>query len=356
MVMNNIVKEDLANIVSAEYIDWSRFTNKTVLITGANGMLPSYMVETLLYLNETTGSNIKVIALVRNRQKALDVFGERENLDLLVQDVCEDIHIERGLNFIIHAASQASPSFYGTDPVGTLKANVLGTYNLLELARKKNVESFLYFSSGTIYGTIAKGSTYKEDEYGLVDPLKVRSCYAESKKMGETMCVSYSYQYGIKTKMIRIFHTFGPNIQLNDGRAFSDFCKSIVEHNDIVLHSDGRATRPFCYVSDAIKAYFKILLDGETASAYNVGGDKDHEISMKDLAELLVNLYPERGLKVVFDIDSNNVTYGKMKAPQESFLADLSKVKNLGWEQTISLRDSFKRTIEAIEIKSYGNR
>lgn len=352
--MNPIIQEDLQQITSSPIVDWERFKSSTVLISGANGMLPSYMVETLLYLNEQRSYNIKVIALVRNLEKAKKVFANclaLESLEFLVQDVANEIHYDGRIDYIIHAASQAAPSYYGVDPVGTFKANTLGTINMLELAKEKQVKGFLYFSTGSAYGDVeGENVSFEEDKTGVVNPLEVRNCYGVSKRAGENACVCYAYQFKVPTKIVRIFHTFGPKVNLNDGRVFSDFCKNILNNQNIVLKSDGMAKRSFCYVADAVIAYFKVLLDGEIATAYNVGGDQKHEITIKDLSELLVGLYPEKGLKVVFDIDKSSITYTKMRTPQKQILPNLKRINDLGWYQTISVRDCFDRTIRSLEM------
>ena len=353
--MNTIIQEDLEKIINFKAVDWKFFQGKTVLISGANGMLPSYMVETLLYLNEKCDYHVKVVALVRNLEKAHKCFSEHiQNtaLEFLVQDVAEPIKYKGDIHFIVHAASQAAPSYYGVDPVGTFKANTLGTINMLELAKEKHVEGFLYFSTGAVYGNVSNESALLvEDKQGCVNTLDVRNCYAESKRAGENACICYYYQYGVPVKIVRIFHTFGPKVNLNDGRVFSDFCKNILNNQDIVLKSDGLAKRPFCYVADAVIAYFMVLLHGEVAKAYNVGGDQAHEISIKDLSEMLVNLYPERNLKLVYDINPNDITYAKMRTPQQQIIPDLSRIQSLGWTQSYSVRDCFDRTIRALECR-----
>ena len=255
MIGNKIILEDLRQIVDTP-IDWGRFSGKTVLVTGANGFLPAYMVETLLYLNdERIAKDIKIIALVRSIDKAKLRFKNyimNESLEFLVQDVCDPLKVDRKVDFIIHAASQASPKYYGMDPVGTLSANTIGTINLLKLAKSQSIESFLYFSSSEIYGILddAKIPT-KENNYGYLDPTNVRSSYAESKRMGETICVSYLHQYGIPIKIIRPFHTYGPYMKLDDGRVYADFVSDIVNNRNLEIWSDGSAKRAFCYLSDA---------------------------------------------------------------------------------------------------------
>lgn len=343
---NKIISSDVARILSSEIIDWERFNGKSVLITGANGMLPSYLVYTLLELNNRCIAT-KVIALVRSKEKAERIFCDYlsdENLEILVQDVCNEIKYSGEIDFIIHAASQASPKFYGVDPVGTIMANVRGTENILRLATEKQCESVLYFSSGEVYGQV-DNHDISETEYGYIDPTKVRSCYGESKRMGENLCVSWSYQYGTPVKIVRPFHTYGPGMQRNDGRVFADFAYNIFDNKDIVLRSDGSAERAFCYITDASIAYFKVLLDGKDKEAYNVG-NQDACISIRNLAKMLVNLFPEKHLKCVFDIDENDMRTGKMKSPLTRSVPNTAKLKALCWNPSVTIEEGFKRTIE----------
>lgn len=348
--MNKIIEEDLLNILSDNNIEWSKFKDSTFLITGANGMLPAYLVFTLLKLNEIYNYNIHVIALVRNEKKAKEKFKDHLNnshLEFLVQDVSEPIHLKVKVDYIIHAASQASPKYYGIDPVGTINANVLGTINTLKIAYEKQVKSYLYFSTGDVYGIVPPELfPFTEKDYGYIDLLNVRSCYAESKRLGENLCVAWNYQLKVPTKIVRIFHTYGPGMDLNDQRVFADFCKNIINGEDITLRSDGKATRLFCYISDAIKAYFKILLDGENANAYNVA-NPNGEISIYNLAKLLTSIYPEKRLKLKLEIIPDDLTTVKMKSPLQRAIPDCSKIIKLGWNPSITIQEGFKRTIDS---------
>ncbi|MFM6398524.1 NAD-dependent epimerase/dehydratase family protein, partial [Planktothrix sp.] len=299
---NEVIQEDL-EIIAQSNLPWSGLDGKVILISGANGFLPAYMVETLLFLNERkkNSEKIKVIGLVRNKDKAVSKFfhhQDRSDFQLVIQDVCQSVHIDGKIDYIVHAASQASPKYYGQDPVGTLSANVIGTSNLLELAKTKNSCGFMYFSSSEVYGQVDDSQIpTKESDYGYVDPTNVRSCYAESKRMGETISVSWFHQYGIPTKIVRPFHTYGPGMSLDDGRVYADFVADIIHSRDIVINSDGTATRAFCYLADAVQGFFTVMLKGENGEAYNVG-NPECEISILDLANRLVNLFPEKGLKV----------------------------------------------------------
>lgn len=348
-INNRIVVEDIERIVRSAPVDWEVFANKRVLITGASGFLPAYLVETLLYLNRTRNFDIHITALVRNLENYNQRFAhylDNPNITVLVQDVSAPISLDLPHHFIIHAASQASPKYYGVDPVGTLSANVLGTMNLLELARNHPVISFMYFSSGEVYGeTLAV--PINESDYGYIDPTSVRSCYAESKRMGESMCASWHSQYQVPTKIVRPFHTYGPGMKLDDGRVYADFVRDVVENRSVVVKSAGTASRAFCYLADATVGFFTVLLKGENGKPYNLG-NSDAEISIMDLANLLTNLFPEKKLSVVKDILKENNEY--LRSPITRNCPDISKIRTLGWKPTTSLVDGFKRTIESYSI------
>lgn len=351
--MNQIVKEDIINIINSETIPWQRFRNKYILITGATGMIPSYLVWVLIMLNEIKSYNIKIYLLFRNLNKAQNIFKDYLNKDyinILLQDVCDPINISDSIDYIIHGASNASPKYYGTDPVGTARANIIGTDNLLQLAKNNRVESFLFMSSGLIYGTTTdENAIIFETDRGTLDPLDVRNCYGESKRAGENLCVDYHYQFGVNVKIARVFHTLGPYVDLNDNRAFSDICKSFVENKNIILRSDGSAKRTFLYIADAVKALFLILFKGEPGEAYNVGSQLN-EISIKELAYLLIDRYPEKNVEVEFSIDPTSLEYTKMKNPVDRIIPATDKLRALGWSAEFRLPHIFSRTIDAISM------
>jgi len=348
MKRHRIVEEDLRRITSAP-LPWQHFFGKTVLITGANGFVPAYMLETLLHLNDSRNAGVRIIAMVRNREKTLRKFAhllDRQDFEIHVQDVRDPYSGPQPADFIIHAASQASPKFFGVDPVGTFEANVLGTQHMLHLAHQSHSEGFLFFSSGEVYGQPSDPTKLvSESDYGYLDPLQVRSCYAEGKRAGETLCACWHAQHGVPAKIVRLSHTYGPGMELNDGRVFADFVADIVERRNIVLKSDGSARRPFCYLADATEAYFRVLLLGVPGEAYNVGSGK--QCSMLELAETLCRLFPERGCQVVRQPREAADRY--IPSQVQGFALDLSKIRALGWEATTSIEEGFRRTVE-----SYG--
>lgn len=343
-----VIAEDLAAIIAAP-LPWERLAGKRVLVTGASGILAGYVVETLLYLNEARGLGIRVLGLVRDRAKAEARFAHhrgRADLELLVQDVTDPVRLDGPLGAIVHAASQASPKYFGADPVGTLLPNVVGTRNLLELAREKGSEALLFLSSGEVYGVVDPSRIpIKENDYGFVDPMNVRSCYAEGKRAGETLCVAYHKQHGVPATVVRPFHTYGPGMPLDDGRVFSDFVADIVAGRSIVMKSDGRARRPFCYVADAVAGFFTALLLGKPAEAYNVGNE-DAEVSVLELADRLVALFPERRLSVVRQPEAPRAA-GYLESPIPRNCPDTTKLRALGWRPAHGIESGFARTVRS---------
>lgn len=342
--MNPIIEQDMKYILSDKNIPWELLRNKTILVSGISGFLPAYMAETLLYFNQTENANIHVIGMVRNLEKAKQRFCcyvDSPWLELHQGDISANWKLNTKVDYIIHAASNASPKFYGLDPVGTILPNVLGTKNLLELGRRDQVRAFLYFSTGDIYGDIpADKYPISENQCGELDPLGDRACYAESKRVGETFCHAYMKQYGVPAKIVRIAHTYGPGVCLDDGRSFADFISAVVRSKDIVLNSDGSARRPFLYLADATRAFFTVLLKGNPGEAYNVGYDND--ISILELAQMLVHMYPEKKLRVQFASEHRP---GYVTIPSQKRCLDISKIKSLGWAPKFTEKEGFRRTI-----------
>lgn len=345
-MVTQIMKEDFEEILADKTIDWKQFAGNTILITGANGFLVSYMLLTLLTLNNKKKQEpCIVIGLVRNLKKAEKKFCQYLNdphLILVEHDIATPYKTQMKIDYIIHAASYASPKYFFSDPVGIIKANALGTHYMLEIGKEKEVKSFLFFSSGEVAGDIfEKLQVPTEDDYGYLNLLHIRNCYAESKRMGENMCACWFYQYGVPAKIVRPSHTYGPGFDLNDGRAFTYFIKSVLEDKNISLKSDGCAMRSFCYITDATRAYFKVLLKGENGQSYNVSNE--YEIFILDLANIVINVSKNKHLKVCVKNDqstnsSSQISHGLMS---------IDKIKTLNWLPLIKEQIGFKRTLNS---------
>ena len=348
MKANSIYEED-ARAVLLRGLPWEELSGATVLVTGAGGLLASAMVDVLLWAGKRVlAKPVTVLAMVRNAGRARSRFTRWEGvpqLRFLEQDVCDPLRVPCGVDYVIHAASPASPRHYGTDPVGTFSANVQGTGNLLGLARDQGVRGFLYFSSGEVYGRMEAGqSAIREDQFGHLDPTLVRSCYGEGKRAGETLCCAWAHQFGVPVKIVRPFHTYGPGMRVDDGRVFADFVADVVAGRDIVMRSDGRAVRAYCYLSDAVAGFFTVLLTGRVGDAYNIGNDTALA-SVRELAEMLVELFPCRGLRVLRAEETPGYTPGAV----DRSCPDIARARGLGWEPLLGIREGFRRTVE-----SYG--
>ncbi len=346
--MLGIVAEDTRRILSAD-LPWERLAGKTVVVTGAAGMLAGYLVETCLAANGRLSAPCRVVGTVRDLDGARRRFAHhRDNprLTLMAHDVTTPLEIEGPVDFIFHAASQATAKSFVTDPVGTVLANTLGTHHMLDLARRKASEGFLFFSSGEVYGPPLKPGPRREDDYGPLDPVSVRGCYGESKRLGETLCVAWSHQYGVPTSIVRISHTYGPGLRLDDGRVFSDFVADVVNRRDIVIKGDGLARRPFLYLADATEGYLTVLFKGETAVPYNLAND-EARASIRELADILVGAFPERKLKVIMASQPRPVA--PSDRPVHQAWPDTSRLRALGWTPRTGIAEGFKRTVLSAE-------
>jgi nucleoside-diphosphate-sugar epimerase len=347
-ILQEIVYEDLEQIVKLN-INWDRFKNKTIFVSGGAGLLPSYLVQSFLHANRLHNLKLKVICMSRSSEslnKRLGYWLNDPSLKIIIHDVTRPIPVEiMPSDFVIHAASQASPKFYAIDPVGTLLTNTVATQHLLEYAVRSKAERFMFFSSGEVYGVpLNPTESITETSYGYLDPMNVRSCYAESKRTGETMSIAWAKQHGLDTVVVRPFHTYGPGMALDDGRVFADFVSDVVAKRDIVIRGEGLEKRCFCYLSDATKGFMTVLLNGINSEAYNVANPVC-EISIKDLAILISNLFPDRNIKIRFEDSKNKKNY--LKSPILKLLPSIDKIKKLGWSPETSLEAGFFRTIKS---------
>ena len=338
-----VIIEDLQRMCEAR-LPWRELDGKTVLVTGATGMLASYVTWLLLYLHEHAGINVSVVALCRNRQRAEQYFGSyvgKSYFSLLIQDVCEPITYEGKVDYVFHLAGNASPYFINSDPVGIMKCNLLGTMNVLEYARDCQTKKVIFASTHEVYGKNEEAELLDEQAYGALDPLDDRSCYPESKRAAETLLKSYYLQYGVNFNAIRIAHSYGPTMKLeNDGRVMADLMGDVVADRDIVLKSSGEAVRAFLYVTDAVVGMFTVLFYGETAKAYNLANETE-PVSIKDLAHMLAVSRADKRIQVV-------VSEGGQKGycAYRRTALDTSAIELLGWKSQVLLKEGISRVLQ----------
>lgn len=343
---NNIILEDMDQIYASRE-NWKELKNKKIYVTGAAGMIASYCVMFFIYLNEIHDFHIHIYAGCRSIEKTKKRFGiylEKDYFHVLQKDVIAPLDIDVKLDYILHAASFASPQFYGKMPVETMLPNVIGMYHLLEYAKEQKVDGFLFFSSGSVYGSIHNVESITESNTGTMDFLALGNMYGESKRCGEALGVSYFREYDVPVKSARIQHTYGPTLDIyGDKRVFSEFVNNIVNNQNIVLKSDGKAKRSFCYISDTVSALMRILLDGENGETYNIGNDQGY-LSIGELADLLVNLFPEKKLQVIYE---KREDAGYSSSPEQRTIpVSVDKLKALGWNAKCSVQQGFYRTIQ----------
>lgn len=326
---NSIFEEDIKNIIND--FDMSVFDGKTILVTGATGLIGKLCVKSLL----NSGYNSQVIALVRDEEKAKNIFGESKRLTYLVQDINQRINTTRRVDYIIHAASTTSSKDFVEKPVETIYTAINGSRNILEFAKNKRLEGMVYLSSLEIYGVNEK-ENIKEMDYGYIDILNPRSSYSESKKMVETMCISYGTEYGVPVKIARLAQTFGAGVSISDNRVFAQFAKAIINKENIILHTKGETKRNYCYTTDTVRGIFTILTKGENNNAYNVANENSY-CSISEMAHLLENEYT----KVEYKIDEVNRGYN----PTVKIALNTEKLNALGWEAKVNLKEMFDRLI-----------
>ncbi len=333
--MHKILYEDCLQIIKDN--DVEKLRNKSFLITGASGMLGSYIVNVLRVLNSDYNMNIKLLLNVLDKKYLSDEVLNEKNVTIIEQNVCEPFKIDGPVDYIVHAASPASPKIMKDYPFETNAANTIGTYNTLMLAKEKNASGYLFVSSREIYGEPMEGvSVFTEDGLlGQVNPLVPRNGYAEGKKAAENMCVGMHDEYGLNTKIVRLAHTYGPGMSINDGRVQADFLKNVINNQDIIMKSDGSSIRTYTYVSDSVNGIFKVLLSSKDI-VYNISDDK--EISIKGLAETLVELSDNS--KLVMEIDD---TLAKGSASFKRGILSNEKIKKeLNWYLKYDIVEGFK--------------
>lgn len=333
-------KEDLLNIASLD-LTWSKLSGCNILVTGATGLIGGCLVEALM-LNPN--KNYQVYASGRNEERARKRFAEFADdaaFHFVQYDVLEPLTSDVNFDYIIHAASNASPNFFATKPVEVIKSNIQGLSNLMEYGLSHGMKRMLYVSSGEVYGE-GDGRVFTEDYSGYVNCTSPRSCYPSSKRAAETLCVSYVQEYGADVVIARPCHTYGPHFTEADNRVYAQFIRNVLRGEDIVMKSTGAQFRSWCYVVDCVSAMLHILLKGENGQAYNIA-DASSNISIKELAEMIAEI---GGKKVVIDLPSDAEKAGFNVVTKSVF--DTSKLSSLGWLVDGTMKEKMYRTLKSV--------
>ncbi len=284
---NFFINEDIEQIVKNTKNELSQLNNKHILLTGGNGFLGKYFTKTIDTFNCEYKKNIK-LTNIDNFVTSKNNFSQNiksKNIKFVKADAGKKIYIKGKVDYIIHAAGIASPFYYRAKPLETLDVAVNGLRNILELAKNKKAK-VLFFSSSEIYGDPdVRQIPIKETYRGYVNTMGPRACYDEGKRLGETLCYIFNQKYNLHTNIVRPFNIYGPGMQEKDYRVLPNFASLIKRKKSIKIYGSGKQTRTFCYISDALNGFFKILIKGRSGEAYNIGNPKP-EISMIGLHKL----------------------------------------------------------------------
>ena len=290
---NPIFREDMEYIAGVDFVPWEKLRGKTLFITGATGLIGFNLISALVYMNLKRDIPLKIFALVRDETKArarfAEILAEGAPLQFVLGDLEHIPVVDEKVDYIIHGGSPTASRYFAEHPVETIRMNLSGATALLEMAKEKQVESFLFLSSMEVYGSLHREEKVDEDHESFVNTMNPRSSYPEAKRMIEAMCASYAAQYNVPAKVIRLTQTFGAGVRKEDKRVYAQFMRSAMAGEDIVLLTQGGTRRSYLYTADAVTAILTVLLKGKNGEAYNAANE-DTYCSIKEMAELVARM------------------------------------------------------------------
>ena len=344
---NQLYLEDV-RLVLTQKIPWDLLHNKSVLLSGATGLLGSFLIDVLMQ-NNLTGLNCTIYALGRLKEKAEYRFAKwwgDPRLIFLQYDVNRPFINDtiNTVDFVLHLASNTHPVQYATDPIGTIITNIIGLQNMLEFAIKHYATRFVFASSNEIYGENRGDTDFFDESYcGYINSNTLRAGYPESKRCGEALCQAYRAQKGLDIVIPRFTRSYGPTMQLSDTKAISQFIKKGIKKENIVLKSSGIQNYSYTYMADAVYGLLRIMLCGKNGESYNIA-DEESNITLKDLAQLVAD---KTKTKVVFDIPDAIESAGYSKATKA--LLDGKKLRGIGWKPFYNIKQGISRTIDIMD-------
>lgn len=348
LIDNSLYQEDIER-VSKQALPWEKLGNCSLLISGATGLIGSFLVDVIMHLNRVQNLKCKVYALGRSEEKAKTRFGycyDSEWFQFIPYDINKPfIRNDIGdVDFVLHLASNTHPVAYATDPIGTITTNIIGTQNMLDFAYVHHAKRCAFASSNEVYGE-NRGDVEKFNEAycGYIDCNTMRAGYPESKRCGEALCQAYIKQKGMDIVIPRLTRSYGPTMLMSDTKAISQFIRKAIAGEDIVLKSEGTQYYSYTYMADAVSGLLYVLLLGENGEAYNIADDAS-DIMLKDLAATIAGAV---GRKVVFEIPDAVESAGYSKATKARL--DSQKLQGLGWKAMYDIREGIGRTIQIIK-------
>lgn len=340
---NQLVVEDLKNVAADTFIPWNKLDGKSVLVTGATGLIGSLTVKALLYYADANEKNITVGAFIRNKAKADSVLGnlqkDHANLVYEIGDISAELNLSRKYDYIIHAASNTSSRDFIEKPVETILTTVESTRNFLKYAKDNKIDSMVYISSMEVYGDIPH-ETVKEEDAGLINWMNLRSSYPQSKRLAETLCLSYSSEYQVPVKIVRPTLTFGPGVSKEDNRVFAQFARAVINKTDITLLTKGGTKRDYLYTADAVRGIISVLLLGKNGEAYNLS-NQDSYCTIYEMAQMCCSL-ANNEISVKFDLDPEK---SKCYPKEQKIQLDNGKYLALNSSPKTSIQGIYERLI-----------
>ena len=340
---NNLYMEDVLYVCGLD-LPWEKLKDKSVMLSGATGLLGSFLIDVLLEKNLREHLNCTVYALGRNKEKARTRFSKYID-DSRFVFIPYDVKLPLTQNdlgrvdFVLHLASNTHPVQYSTDPIGTIATNIIGVQNMLEFAVAHHATRFAFASSNEIYGeNRGDCECFTEDYCGYIDCNTLRAGYPESKRCGEALCQAYSNQCGLDVVIPRFTRSYGPTLLPTDTKALSQFLHNALENHDIILKSNGLQHYSYTYATDAVAGFLTVLLKGKSGEAYNIA-DVASDVKLRDLAQYVADL---AGVKVVFDLPGNVESAGFSKVCKARL--DSAKLQRLGWKAKWDIQSGLERT------------
>ncbi len=339
MVWSRILDEDFQAIPNDLVLPLS---GKTVLVTGATGLVGSMLLRYFLYARDINGLNIRLVGVARCEAKARSIFARYyDEIEWLFADLMHDkVEYPDGIDFIIHGAAVTASRTMVERPVDVIDLSVRGTKTMLDLALDKNA-MFIYLSSMEVYGNMLSDGPVGEDELGYIDLSNVRSCYPESKRLCENLCVAYGRQFGVDVRIARLAQTFGAGVLPGESRAVVALSKAASMGEQVCLKTRGLSDANYVYASDAVSALITIMLFGTEGETYNVANEECH-MTIAEMAQLAVDAVGAPGAEVVFDVDDSNA--GGFAADVRLFL-NSEKLRALGWVPQVDMPSAMIRLI-----------